>query len=169
MDVLLASLTPTTSSYVGTSHPGATTMTGEIPYYGTTGAELWKEFAQMAQEWANKNAVRVEISEISGAWTGISFPGRGRVLQVRVNANSLRCYPLGVEPSERFGAVEHEPSKCSKSWKRRFPSMFTLEGPEQLPLAFDLVTELLAKLHMEEPVLTITQTVMAAAAMQQAT
>jgi len=141
-------------------------MTGEIPFYGMTGSQLWARMGRSIQAFADREGLRVEVGEASGAWTGVTYPGRGRVLQVRVNAHSLRCYPFGVEPSEEYQALEHEPSKCSKSWKRRFPSMFTLEGPEQLPLAFDLVTELLAKLHMEEPVLTITQTVMAAAAMQ---
>lgn len=127
-------------------------MTGEIPYYGTTGRELWTEFSRMIEDLTNKRGIPVEVSGADSAWTGVSFPGRGRVLQARVNSSSLRCYPLGVEPQERFAAIEHEPSKCSKSWKRRFPSMFTLDGPEQLPLALDLVEAVLDKIAGEEPV-----------------
>jgi hypothetical protein len=127
-------------------------MTGEIPYYGTTGRELWSEFSRMIADVTAKRGIPVEVSAADGAWTGVSFPGRGRVLQARVNGSSLRCYPLGVQPQDRFAAIEHEASKCSKSWKRRFPSMFTIDGPEQLPLALDLVDEMLVRVATEEPV-----------------
>ncbi len=126
-------------------------MTGEIPYYGTTGRELWVEFSRMIADLTDKRGIQVEVGAADSAWTGFSFPGRGRVLQARVNSGSLRCYPLGVEPQERFAAIEHEPSKCSKSWKRRFPSMFTIDGPEQLPLALDLVDEALSKIANDAP------------------
>ena len=136
-------------------------MTGEIPYYGTTGRELWSEFSRMIADLTVKRGIPVEVGAADGSWTGVSFPGRGRVLQARVNSTSLRCYPLGVLPQERFAAIEHEPSKCSKSWKRRFPSMFTIDGPEQLPLALDLVDEVLSKVANDEPVRTVAPMVMA--------
>lgn len=126
-------------------------MTGEIPFYGMTGNQLWARMGQSIQQIADRQGLRIEVGEASGAWTGVTYPGRGRVLQVRINARSLRCYPYGVEPSEQYQALEHEPSKCSKSWKKRFPSMFTLEAPEQLPLATELVEHVLRKVSAEDP------------------
>jgi hypothetical protein len=127
-------------------------MTGEIPYYGVTGEQLWQRFGQAIHEWANTTGLKIEVGGGGSAWTGVTFPGRGRVLQVRVNANSLRCYPHSIEPQERFQALEHEPSKCSKSWKKRFPSMFTVDVPEQIALALELVTQVLSRVAVEEPV-----------------
>jgi hypothetical protein len=75
---------------------------------------------------------------------------------VRVNANSLRCYPYGVEPSLQYQALDHEPSKCSKSWKKRFPSMFTVETPEQLKMANELVRQVVSKVANEEPAPSVT-------------
>lgn len=129
-------------------------MTGEIPFYGMTGNQLWNRFGQAIQEWADAHGVRIEVGEPGVAWTGVTYPGRGRVLQVRVNAGSLRCYPHGVEPSERYQAIDHEPSKCSKSWKKRFPSMFTVDSPEQLPLALELATQALERVASEDPLPT---------------
>ena len=129
-------------------------MTGEIPFYGMTGNQLWSRFGQGIQDWADRHGVRIEVGEAGAAWTGVSYPGRGRVLQVRINAASLRCYPHGVEPSEHYQAIEHEPSKCSKSWKKRFPSMFTVDAPEQLPLALELVAQVLTRVANEEPLPT---------------
>ncbi len=129
-------------------------MTGEIPFYGMTGNQLWARMGQSIQEFADRQGLHIEVGEAAGAWTGVTYPGRGRVLQVRINAHSLRCYPFGVEPSEHYQALEHEPSKCSKSWKKRFPSMFTLEAPEQLRLASELVQQVLLKVSAEEPVPT---------------
>jgi len=126
-------------------------MTGEIPFYGVSGAQLWQRFGQAIRDWSDRKGIRVDVGPGGSGWTGVTYPGRGRVLQVRVNANSLRCYPLGVEPQERFQALEHEPSKCSKSWKKRFPSMFTVEAPQHIPLALELVAQVLSKLSMEEP------------------
>lgn len=129
-------------------------MTGEIPFYGLTGNQLWTKFSQTIQDWADRHGLRVEVGEAGAAWTGVTYPGRGRVLQVRINASSLRCYPFGVEPSLRYQALEHEPSKCSKSWKKRFPSMFTVDSPEQLDLALGLVSQVLSRLAAEEPLPT---------------
>lgn len=129
-------------------------MTGEIPFYGMTGNQLWSRLSSSIQEWAEHSGVRIEVGDAGAAWTGVSYPGRGRVLQVRINASSLRCYPYGVEPSERYQALDHVPSKCSKSWKKRFPSMFTIETPEQLGLAKELVKQVVSKVANEEPVPT---------------
>ncbi len=129
-------------------------MTGEIPFYGLTGNQLWTRLSTSIREWADRSGIPVEVGEPGSAWTGVSFPGRGRVLQVRVNASSLRCYPYGVEPSARYQALDHEPSKCSKSWKKRFPSMFTIETPEQVPIAHELVKQVLSRVANEEPVPT---------------
>jgi len=129
-------------------------MTGEIPFYGLTGNQLWARMGQSIQDFAARQGLRIEVGEAEGAWTGVTYPGRGRVLQVRINAHSLRCYPYGVEPSEQYQALEHEPSKCSKSWKKRFPSMFTLETPEQLPMATELVKQVISKVAAEDPMPT---------------
>jgi len=131
-----------------------TDMTGEIPFYGVSGAQLWQRLGRTVQDWSDRKGIRIDVDPATSGWTGVSYPGRGRVLQVRVNANSLRCYPLGVEPQERFQALEHEPSKCSKSWKKRFPSMFTLEAPEHVPLALDLVAQIRTRVAAEEPIET---------------
>src|SRR5690349_19060580 len=129
-------------------------MTGEIPFYGMTGNQLWARLGNSIQQWAQRSGLPIEVSEAGTAWTGVSYPGRGRVLQVRINANSLRCYPYGIEPSDRYQALDHVPSKCSKSWKKRFPSMFTIETPEQLQLASELVRQVVSKVANEEPVPT---------------
>jgi hypothetical protein len=126
-------------------------MTGEIPFYGMTGNQLWERLSLSIREWSERSGIPLELGDAGNAWTGVSYPGRGRVLQVRVNANSLRCYPYGVEPSDEYQALDHEPSKCSKSWKKRFPSMFTIETPEQLKIANELVQQVVAKVATEEP------------------
>ena len=131
-------------------------MTGEIPFYGMTGNQLWTRLSGSIREWADRSGIPIELGEPGAAWTGVSSPGRGRVLQVRVNASSLRCYPYGVEPSEEYQALDHEPSKCSKSWKKRFPSMFTIETPEQLKLAKELVQQVVSKVANEEPAPSVT-------------
>jgi hypothetical protein len=131
-------------------------MTGEIPFYGMTGNQLWARLSGEIREWADRSGIAVELGEPGSAWTGVSYPGRGRVLQVRVNASSLRCYPYGVQPSERYQALDHEPSKCSKSWKKRFPSMFTIETPEQLKMAQELVRQVVSKVATEDPAPSVT-------------
>lgn len=137
-----------------TWHTRFTTMTGEIPFYGMTGEHLWQRFGAAIHTWAAARDLKIEVGGGGSAWTGVSYPGRGRVLQVRVNASSLRCYPHSIEPSERYQALEHEASKCSKSWKKRFPSMFTIETPEQIPLALELVKQVLSRIALEEPIPT---------------